>query len=271
MTATLTPNTSIDAEVFVARTEYNSMYTTSKDIAKNFGKQHKHVLRSIKDLVAQNWTTKNMFHETTYTNRGKQYPVYYITRDGFSLLVMGFTGAKALEWKLKYLTAFKRMEDIIRNELNAYTGQPKRGTKEFLAMALLDAQQIINDQTKQLEDAKPAIVFHEAVAVAENTILVRELATIVTKALRDNGFNVHIGEKKLYEWLRNNGYVIKQKCASYNLPTSKSTKLDVLTVKESVRNGDHDSHTETCTRVTGKGQQYFIDKFLELYSNGGYI
>ena len=163
------------------------------------------------------------------------------------------------------------MEQIIREEINKLQKAPKPGTKEFLAVALIEAQKVIDDQTKQLEDAKPAIVFHESVAIAENTILIRELAGFITKALQTHNFNVHIGEKKLYEWLRNNGYVIKQKCSSYNLPTAKSTKMGILTIKESVRQGNSGSHTEVCTRITGKGQEYFIDKFLELYSNGGSI
>ena len=66
-------NVSIDAEVFVARTENNSMYTTTKDISEKFGKQHKNVLQAVRDLVAGNSAAKNMFRESTYENRGKQY------------------------------------------------------------------------------------------------------------------------------------------------------------------------------------------------------
>lgn len=83
---------------------------SSRDIAENFGKEHKSVLRSIEELVAQNCAAKPMFHESTFENRGKQYPMYLMNRDGFSLLVMGFTGKAALEWKLKYIAAFNEME-----------------------------------------------------------------------------------------------------------------------------------------------------------------
>ena len=266
------PNVTIDNEVFVARTENNSIYTTSVDVADKFGKRHANVIRDIRDLINNDSSLSKMFYETTYTTKQKKaLPCVYITRDGCSLLVMGFTGQDALQWKLKYIRAFNKMEQIIREEVNKLQKVPKPGTKEFLAVALIEAQKVIDDQTKQLEDAKPAIVFHESVAIAENTILIRELAGFITKALQTHNFNVHIGEKKLYEWLRNNGYVIKQKCSSYNLPTAKSTKMGILTIKESVRQGNSGSHTEVCTRVTGKGQEYFIDKFLELYSNGGSI
>ena len=266
------PNVTIDNEVFVARTENYSIYTTSVDVAEKFGKRHANVIRDIRDLINNDSSLSKMFYETTYTTKqNKALPCFYITRDGFSLLVMGFTGQDALQWKVKYIRAFNKMEQIIREEVNKLQKVPKPGTKEFLAVALIEAQKVIDDQTKQLEDAKPAIVFHESVAIAENTILIRELAGFITKALQTHNFNVHIGEKKLYEWLRNNGYVIKQKCSSYNLPTAKSTKMGILTIKESVRQGNSGSHTEVCTRVTGKGQEYFIDKFLELYSNGGSI
>lgn len=82
----------------------------SRDVAEHFEKDHKHVLESIRNLTAENSATKSMFIETSFESRGKFYPQYELTRDGFSLLVMGFTGAKALEWKLKYIEAFNEME-----------------------------------------------------------------------------------------------------------------------------------------------------------------
>ncbi|MCI8980554.1 MAG: Rha family transcriptional regulator [Clostridia bacterium] len=96
-------------------TNNNGVLTVgSLEVAEHFGKQHKDVLRSIENLAAQNCATKNMFIESTYENRGKQYPQYLITRDGFSLLVMGFTGKKALAWKLRYIEAFNKMEKALR-------------------------------------------------------------------------------------------------------------------------------------------------------------
>ena len=82
----------------------------SRDVAEHFEKQHKDVLESIRNLTAENSATKSMFIETSFESRGKFYPQYELTRDGFSLLVMGLTGSKALEWKLKYIEAFNEME-----------------------------------------------------------------------------------------------------------------------------------------------------------------
>lgn len=267
---------SIDNEVFVAKSENNSIYTTSLDIAEKFGKDHRNILRDINALVTQNPSVTTMFHLTTYTNsRNREYPMYKMNRDGFSLLVMGFTGNDATAWKLKYINAFNRMEQIIRNELNnlkkQMTQMPQRGTKEFLALALLDAQQVIEEQERKLIDAQPAIVFHQAVAVTEDTILIREFAKLLTQALRKEGYNVSIGEKKMFEWLRENDYIIKQKSNSFNMPTQKSVDMNLFMIKETTIQGDHGPRLNKTSKMTGKGQQYFIDKILEIYKNGGSI
>lgn len=91
----------------------DEVVTTSLQIAKYFHKRHDAVLRSIESLISEN--TKMWFHKSVYKTAGnnKTYPMYYINRDGFSLLAMGFTGKKALEWKIKYIEAFNQMEQYI--------------------------------------------------------------------------------------------------------------------------------------------------------------
>lgn len=89
------------------------LVTTSLKVAEVFEKEHRHVLDAIRNLVAENSAAK-FFTETTYKNRGKEYPMYEMDRDGFSLLVMGFTGEKAMKWKLKYIEAFNSMENELR-------------------------------------------------------------------------------------------------------------------------------------------------------------
>lgn len=84
--------------------------TSSRNVAEHFEKEHKHVLDSIRAILAAENSAAKFFHETTYENRGKQYPEYLMNRDGFALLVMGFTGKAALEWKMKYIDAFNAME-----------------------------------------------------------------------------------------------------------------------------------------------------------------
>ena len=88
--------------------------TDSLKVAESFDKKHKHVLETARNLAAENSATKKMFVESTYVNRGKEYPMIYMNRDGFTLLAMGFTGKKALDFKLKYIQAFNEMENRIR-------------------------------------------------------------------------------------------------------------------------------------------------------------
>ena len=114
----------------------NQVVVSSRQVADNFGKQHKDVLESIRGILAAENSATKFFYESTFTNRGKQYPEYLLNRDGFSLLVMGFTGEKALEWKVKYINAFNAMEQELRNkELE----KPKQANERDKAM-LLNAQ-----------------------------------------------------------------------------------------------------------------------------------
>lgn len=97
--------------------ENDEAVCSSLEIAEKFGKRHNNVLRSIGGLL-KNEETKKMFKKSVYIdNQNKQeYPMCLMNRDGFSLLVMGFTGKKALDWKLKYINAFNQMENIIREK-----------------------------------------------------------------------------------------------------------------------------------------------------------
>ena len=94
----------------------NQAVTSSRRIAEKFGKNHKDVLRSIREiLVAQNCATK-FYSETTFEYRGQKFPMYLMNRDGFSLLVMGFSGKDAIEWKIKYINAFNEMENRLKGD-----------------------------------------------------------------------------------------------------------------------------------------------------------
>ena len=103
-------------------TVYNhQLVTDSRKVAAHFNKRHDHVIRDIDTLVGglpKNGDTQRMFYKTSYINaqNGQTYPMYLMNRDGFSLLVMGFTGKAALEWKLKFLEAFNTMEKALREQ-----------------------------------------------------------------------------------------------------------------------------------------------------------
>ena len=104
-------------------TQNGEPVVSSREIARHFDKAHRHVLDSIRILAAENSVAKTMFYETTFDNRGKQYPMYLMNRDGFTLLAMGFTGKKATEWKIKYIQAFNAMEKQLSEQQSELTNR----------------------------------------------------------------------------------------------------------------------------------------------------
>lgn len=95
----------------------NEAVCDSLQVAEKFRKNHQHVLESIDKLTVENSTVAKMFHQGSYkAENGHTYRKIYMNRDGFSLLAMGFTGKKALEWKLQYINAFNQMESFIREK-----------------------------------------------------------------------------------------------------------------------------------------------------------
>lgn len=133
--------------------------------------------------------------------------------------------------------------------------------KELLALAVLEAQKTIEAQNKDIERMKPKEIFADAVSASHTTILIGELA----KLLRQNG--IDIGAKRLFAWMRDNGYLVKRQGTDYNTPTQKSVDLGVLTTKETtVLHSDGSTKIVKTAKVTGKGQQYFINKFLKAAS-----
>ena len=109
-----------------------------------------------------------------------------------------------------------------------------------------------------IEQQKPQVLFAQSVTASTTSILVADMA----KILKKNG--IEIGEIRLWEWLRNNGYVIKEKGRSYNMPTQRSMNLKIMEIKEGTYiNSKGVSKITKTTLVTGKGQVYFVNKFLK--------
>ena len=110
---------------------------------------------------------------------------------------------------------------------------------------------------RQTEADKPTVVFADAVSASKSAILIGDLA----KLLKQNG--VDTGQKRLFEWMRRNGYLIRSRCQSYNLPTQRSMEMGLFEIKETaVNHSDGHITVNKTVKVTGKGQQYFINKFL---------
>lgn len=128
--------------------------------------------------------------------------------------------------------------------------------KELLALAVLEAQKTIDEQSKAIERMKPKVIFANAVETSHTSILIGDLA----KLLRQNG--VDTGQKRLFEQLRNEGYLMKTG-SSRNMPTQKSMNMGLFEIKESTHIDGNGCNIVTRTpKATGKAQIYFVNKFV---------
>ena len=129
--------------------------------------------------------------------------------------------------------------------------------EKVMARALRLADQKIQALTEQIREDRPKVLFADAVAASDTSILIGELA----KLLKQNG--VPIGQNKLFEWMRQNGYLIKRKGTDYNMPTQYAMELELFYIKETtITHPDGHIMVSKTPKVTGKGQRYFVDKFL---------
>lgn len=129
--------------------------------------------------------------------------------------------------------------------------------KELLALAVLEAQKTIEEQSKAIERMKPKVIFANAVETSHTSILIGDLA----KLLKQNG--VETGQKRLFDWMREKGYLIKRKGSDWNMPTQKSMNMGLFEIKESTHIDGNGCNIVTRTpKATGKAQIYFVNKFV---------
>jgi anti-repressor protein len=226
--------------------------TSSLQVAETFEKRHDHVMRDISSIRKDVPNFGEMFSETNIPDSyGRGRRAFYMNRDGFTLLAMGFTGRKAMRFKLKYIEAFNSMETQIKTGYtipNSYA--------EALKLAAEQAEKI-EQQQQALEIQAPKVTFADAVSTSKTSISITTLA----KLLKQNGAD--IGRNRLFSWLRNNNYLIKSG-NDRNTPTQRSMELGLFEVREKTYFNDYgDTAISKSSRVTGKGQQYFINKFLK--------
>lgn len=131
--------------------------------------------------------------------------------------------------------------------------------KELLALAVIEAQKTIEEKDKEIERMRPKEVFADAVASSKDSILIGELAKLICQ----NGYS--IGQNRLFTWMRDNGYLMVQG-ASRNIPKQRFVEQGLFEIKESsIANPDGSVRLIKTTKVTAKGQQYFIQKFLQFH------
>ena len=141
------------------------------------------------------------------------------------------------------------------NALEAMLSDPDTMIRTLTALKQERIQRIAAEATLQLQ--APKVLFADAVAGSHDSINVGTMA----KLLKKSGYE--IGEQRFYEWLRTNGYCIREKGRSYNRPTQKSMELKIMEIKESTRiSASGTSHIDAVTLITGKGQIYFLNKLM---------
>lgn len=143
-------------------------------------------------------------------------------------------------------------------EENYFSPRPKALTPaEQMAQGLLAAQKLLAEKDKRIEEMRPKEIFADAVSVSKTDILIGDLA----KLIKQNGHD--IGQKRLFAWLREKGYLIKRKGLDWNMPTQRAMEMKLFRVKETVvTHADGHTTVNKTPKVTGKGQVYFVNKFL---------
>lgn len=231
----------------------NETYFVGKDIADTLGYQNGS--RDINRHVDEEDRTKLMLFDG---NQNKETIV--INESGMYSLILGSKLESAKRFK-HWVTS--EVLPSIRKNGGYIAGQETLSDDELMAKALMVAQkkieqknEIIAMQDSRIQSMIPKEIFADAVSTSKTSILIGDLAKLICQ----NG--VQIGQKRLFDWLRDNGYLIKSG-SSRNMPTQRYVEQGLFEVKESnVQNPDGSVRITRTTKVTGKGQVYFVNKFL---------
>ena len=210
--------------------------TSSLQVAETFEKNHRDVLRAIANLeIGSAKLRSQMFVEGTYTNRGKEYPMYYMNRDGFALLAMGFTGTKALKFKLKYIEAFNSMEEQVKLPTS-----PRE-----IARLALQANEETNQRLDSVEGDVKDLKENQVIPNPEYSALSRRVNQRVSEVAHSYG---HITKKQRGELFKDiNGGVKKIANVSAR---SMLRKKDYQMVMDFINDWEPSTATKTIIRQT---------------------
>lgn len=224
----------------------NKQTISSREIAELTGKEHKNVLADC-DKLNENYKVMGLAEISAdqYTDQwNRKQRHYLLTKLQTFDLMTGYS----VELRIK---VNRRWAELEAKELN----QIPQSFSEALRLAYEQSLKI-EEQQKQLEAQAPKVLFTEAVMGSSSSCLIGELAKIITQ----NGYQ--IGEKRLFKWLRENHY-LGIKGERYNIPNQQYIEQGLFELKKGTRSGNNGvMHTTITTKVTGKGQVYFVNKFL---------
>lgn len=226
-------------------------YFVGKDVAKILG------YKNTKDALAKHVDVEDKLGSQIATS-GQRREMTVINESGLYSLILSSKMPNARKFK-HWVTS--EVLPAIR-EHGAYMTDEKAfdvvNNKDGLASLLQQAADQLRAKDIQIEKMKPKALFADSVATSKSTVLIGELA----KILRGNG--VDIGATRLFRWMREHGYLINRKGSDWNMPTQRSMNLGLFKIKETTINHSNGTTSISKTpKVTGKGQQYFINKFLK--------
>ena len=221
-------------------------WLSGKDVAQALG--YTNPQKALRDHVDDEDKTVN----DSFTVNGTR--GILINESGLYSLVLSSKLPGAKKFK-RWITS--EVLPAIRKNGGYILGQENMSDAEIMARALLVAQKTIDSKQAVIEEMTPKAVFADAVSASKSSILVGELA----KLLRQNGVNM--GEKRMFQWLRDNGYLIKRKGSDHNMPTQRSVEMGLFTIKETtVCHSDGHTTISKTPKITGKGQVYFLNKLI---------
>lgn len=187
---------------------------------------------------------------------GQNREMWFVTEDGLYEVLMQSTKPIAKKFKKKVKEILKDIRKYGMYATDELLDNPDLIIK--MATRLKEEKAKNKELEDKMKENKPKIIFADSVETSKNTILIGELAKII----KQNG--VDIGQKRLFTWLRDNGFLIKREGTDYNMPTQKSMELELFEIKETaVTHSDGHISINKTPKVTGKGQVYFINKFLK--------
>ena len=227
---------------------------TSLEIAELTGKQHQHVMRDIRTLLDQGVDASN-FGLTSYTDKSnRQSPCYTLTKKGCLILASGYDAL--LREKI-----INRWEELETKERTGGFVVPQTFSQALMLAArqqeeIERQQKAIEAKDRKIAEDAPKVVFSDAVVGSKSSCLIGELAKILTQ----NGYQ--IGQNRLFEKLRNEGY-LGSKGEYYNIPNQKFIEQGLFELKKTTHSENGVMKSSVTPKVTGKGQQYFINKYLK--------
>jgi len=236
-------------QIFNCQKMDNEMTMSSREIAELTGKEHRTVLRDC-DNLNENYRKMTLAQICagvySHRNTGNQkHREYLLTKMQTFDLLTGYS----TELRIKVNRRWEELETKLQHQI-------PQSFAEALQLAAHQASQI-EEQQKQLQQQAPKVLFADAVATSDRSVLISELA----KILKQN--NIEIGQNRLFVWLRDNGYLCS-KGEYYNQPAQRAMEAGLFELKKtSITKPDGSVFVTVTPKVTGKGQIYFVNKFLK--------